>query len=100
MRGDIRVLVSKVKILGFGLNLQHCHQVSFVGLSDSYEAYYQAIRRCWRYGQQHPVDVYIVVSDAERGIVANVQRKETAADELNRGLVEHMKDFEREEVSA
>ena len=98
--GDIRVLVSKVKILGFGLNLQHCHQMGFVGLSDSYEQYYQAIRRCWRYGQKHPVDVHIVVSDAERGIVANVQRKEAAADELNRGLVEHMKDFEREEVCA
>ena len=100
VRGDIRVLISKPKILGFGLNLQNCHQLGFVGLSDSYEAYYQAIRRCWRYGQQHPVDVHIVVSDAERGIVANVQRKEAAADELNRGLVEHMKDFEREEVCA
>lgn len=100
IKGDIRVMVSKVKILGFGLNLQHCHQVAFVGLSDSYEAYYQAIRRCWRYGQKHPVDVHIIVSDAERGIVANVQRKEQAADDLNRGLVEHMKDFELEEVCA
>lgn len=100
VRGDIRVLVSKVKILGFGLNLQNCHQVGFVGLSDSYEAYYQAIRRCWRYGQTSPVDVWIVVSDAERGIVANVQRKETAADEMNRGLIEHMREFERQEVCA
>jgi hypothetical protein len=100
VRGDIRVLISKPKILGFGLNLQHCHQLGFVGLSDSYEAYYQAIRRCWRYGQKHAVDVHIVVSDAERGIVANVQRKEAAADDLNRGLVEHMAAFEREEVCA
>lgn len=100
VRGDIRVLISKVKILGFGLNLQNCHQVGFVGLSDSYEAYYQAIRRCWRYGQTSPVDVWIVVSDAERGIVANVQRKEQSADALNRGLIEHMRDFERQEVCA
>ena len=98
--GDIRVLVSKVKILGFGLNLQHCHQMGFVGLSDSYEQYYQAIRRCWRYGQKHPVDVHIVVSDAERGIVANVQRKEADANAMNTGLIEHMRDFEREEVCA
>lgn len=98
--GDIRVIVSKVKIMGFGLNLQHCSQMAFVGLSDSYEQYYQAIRRCWRYGQTSQVDVHIVVSDAERGIVANVQRKEADADALNRGLVEHMQDFEREEVLA
>ena len=100
VNGDIRVIVSKPKILGFGLNFQNCHYVGFVGLSDSYESYYQAIRRCWRYGQKSPVDVYIVVSDSERGIVANVQRKEQAADALNRGLVEHMADFERQEVCA
>lgn len=100
LAGEIRVLISKAKILGFGLNLQCCHKIGFVGLSDSYEAYYQAIRRCWRYGQTSPVDVHIVVSDAERGIVANVQRKEQAADDLNRGLVEHMADFERQEVCA
>lgn len=100
VRGDIRVLISKAKILGFGMNFQHCDRMAFVGLSDSYEAYYQCIRRCWRFGQTKPVDVHIIVSDAERGIVENVRRKETAAQEMSLGLIEHMRDFEREELIA
>jgi hypothetical protein len=100
LRGEIRVLVSKIRILGFGLNLQHCHRMVFVGIGDSYEQYYQAIRRCWRFGQQHPVDVHIVVSEAETGVVANVRRKEEAASALSRELLSEMHDFEREELCA
>jgi hypothetical protein len=100
VRGDIRVLVSKPKILGFGLNFQHCHQMAFVGLSDSYEAYYQCIRRCWRFGQQRPVDAWVVVSEAERLVVENVRRKEVAASDLARDLLAHMAEFERAEVAA
>jgi superfamily II DNA or RNA helicase len=77
--GRIRVLVTKPSIAGFGMNFQNCHQMAFVGLSDSYEAYYQAIRRCWRFGQQRPVNVHVVVSDLERQIVDNVRRKEIEA---------------------
>jgi hypothetical protein len=98
VRGDIRVLVSKAKILGFGLNFQHCHQMAFVGMSDSYEAYYQCIRRCWRFGQTHAVDAWIVVSEAERLVVENVRRKEAAASDLARDLMAHMVEFERAEV--
>ena len=98
--GSIRVLVSKVKILGFGLNFQHCHQMLFVGLGDSYEQYYQAIRRCWRFGQTDPVAVHVVVSEAETGVVANVRRKEAAAAELARELLTEMHDFELEELCA
>jgi hypothetical protein len=98
--GRIRVLVSKVPILGFGLNFQHCHQMVFVGLGDSFESYYQAIRRCWRFGQQFPVDVAIVVSEAEVGVVKNVRAKEQRADELSRELLAAMRDFERQEVCA
>jgi superfamily II DNA or RNA helicase len=98
--GRTRVLITKAKIAGFGLNLQHCSKMAFVGLSDSYETYYQCIRRCWRFGQKQPVDVHIIVSDAERGIVENVRRKETAAQEMSLGLIEHMRDFEREELIA
>jgi SNF2 family DNA or RNA helicase len=68
-------------------------------MSDSYEAYYQCIRRCWRFGQQHPVDVYVVVSEAEQVIVENVRRKEAASRSLSDQLVAEMRDFEREEVS-
>lgn len=100
LAGDIRVLVSKVKILGFGLNFQHCHQMAFLGLSDSYEAYYQAVRRCWRFGQRHPVDAHVVVSDAERLVVENVRRKEHAGARLAADLLTHMADFERKEIAA
>lgn len=98
--GDLRVLISKLKILGYGMNFQHCHHMAFVGLSDSYEQYYQGIRRCWRYGQKHPVSVSIVVSEAERMVVENVRRKEAAAADLSANLLTHMAVFEREEVGA
>lgn len=97
---DTRVLVTKPKIAGFGLNLQMCSRMVFVGLSDSYETYYQCIRRCWRFGQTQPVDVHIVVSEAERGIVENVRRKETAARNMQDGLLAHMRDFEREALAS
>lgn len=98
--GTIRKLISKPKIMGFGLNLQVCHHMAFVGLSDSYETYYQCIRRCWRFGQTKPVHVHIVVSDAERGIVENVRQKEAKATAMSLGLLEHMRDFEREEIAS
>ncbi len=67
---------------------------------DSYESYYQGIRRCWRFGQRRPVDVSIVVSDAERGIVENVRRKEANADAMSAALLTHMREFERAELVA
>lgn len=100
LSGTSKVLITKPKIAGFGLNLQMCSKMVFVGLSDSYETYYQCIRRCWRFGQTSPVDVHIVVSDAERGIVENVRQKEAKADAMSAGLLEHMRDFEREELAS
>lgn len=100
VRGDIRVLVSKIRILGYGLNFQHCHQMAFVGIGDSYEQYYQAIRRCWRYGQRRPVDAYVIVSEAERLVVENVRRKEANHENLSRYLLQHVTEFEREELWA
>lgn len=88
--GQIRVLVTKPSIAGFGMNFQNAHKMVFVGLSDSYEAYYQAIRRCWRFGQTSPVDVHIVVSELEGQIVANVRRKEREATRVVGGLVRHV----------
>jgi hypothetical protein len=99
-RGDIRVLISKAKILGFGMNFQNCASMAFVGISDSYETYYQCIRRCWRFGQQRPVDVHIVVSEAERMVVENVRRKEADASDLSANLLAHLAEFERQEVGA
>lgn len=77
--GDYPVLITKPSVAGWGMNWQHCARMAFVGLGDSYEAYYQCIRRCWRYGQTRPVDVHIVLSDLEAQIAANVTRKEAAA---------------------
>lgn len=85
----IRVLVTKPSIAGFGMNFQNCHKMAFVGLSDSYEAYYQAIRRCWRFGQKHPVDVHVVVSKLERQIVDNVRSKEIEAEHMTAALVRY-----------
>jgi hypothetical protein len=75
-RGETRILVSKASICGYGLNWQHCARQIFVGLSFSYENYYQAIRRCWRFGQARPVVVHVIGADTERAIRAVVARKE------------------------
>jgi len=85
--GAIRCLVTKIPIAGMGLNLQRAAQQVFVGIGDSYEGYYQAIRRSWRFGQTEPVDVHIVVSELERQIVANVQRKEADASAMTADLI-------------
>jgi len=77
--GDIRVLVTKPKIAGFGMNFQNCHRMVFLGLSDSWESYYQSIRRCWRFGQTKTVDARVVVSDIEQQIVHNIRHKEAQA---------------------
>jgi len=77
--GRIRVLVTKPKIAGFGLNWQHCARVGFVGVTDSWEAYYQAVRRCWRFGQTRPVQVYLFTSEPEGAVRDNLLRKERDA---------------------
>jgi hypothetical protein len=89
--GDYDVLITKPSIASQGLNYQHCHQMAFVGLGDSYEQYYQAIRRCYRYGQTRVVQAHIIVSDLESQIVANVNRKEKQANGITRELVAEMK---------
>jgi len=80
--GRARVLVSKSTIFGFGLNLQNCANVAFVGLSDSYEQLYQAIRRCWRFGQTRPVNVYLITAETEGAVVKNIARKERQSAEM------------------
>lgn len=87
-RGEYRVLVSKPSICGWGLNWQHCARVAFVGVTDSFEAYYQAVRRCWRFGQTRPVRVVMFAADIEQSVVRNLERKRIDAlamqDELAR----------------
>lgn len=91
--GRIRVLVTKPSIAGFGMNWQHCHQMAFVGLSDSYEQFYQAVRRCWRFGQEQPVDVLVVTAEAEGAVVQNIKRKEAEAARMAEEMVDRMHDL-------
>ena len=89
--GTIQRMVTKPAIASQGLNYQRCSHMAFVGLNDSYESYYQAIRRCYRYGQQNIVHAYIVLSDLESQIATNVQRKEREASRVTSGLVREMR---------
>lgn len=90
--GEIRVLVTKPAIAGFGMNFQNASRMAFVGLSDSYESYYQAIRRCWRFGQTEPVHVHIVLSELESEIAGNVRAKERQAARMTDRLIAHMQE--------
>lgn len=89
--GRIRVLVTKPSIAGFGLNWQHCARVAFVGLSYSYEQFYQAIRRCWRFGQTREVECYVVVAESEGPVARAIREKEAQARELMAEIVVHMR---------
>jgi hypothetical protein len=88
--GRARVIVSKPSIAGFGMNWQHCRNMVFVGLSDSYEQLYQALRRCWRFGQKREVHAHIVTANTEGAVLANIKRKELQAQELFAGMVKRM----------
>jgi hypothetical protein len=96
--GSISRLVTKPRIAGFGMNWQHCSNVAFVGLSDSYEQFYQATRRCWRFGQTRPVDVHIITADTEGAVVSNIERKEADARRMAENMIEHMADLTSAEL--
>lgn len=98
--GDIKHLITKPGIAAFGLNWQHCARMAFVGMSDSYESYYQAIRRCYRYGQTRPVHAHIVLSHLEAQIAANVTRKEREASRFTGELVAQMRNADHWSAAA
>jgi hypothetical protein len=89
--GNTRVLVTKPRIGAFGLNWQHCHRVTFFP-SHSFEQYYQGVRRCWRFGQTNAVEVDIITTEGEVGVLENLKRKASAADQMFTELVAHMND--------
>ena len=95
---EYKVLVTKPKIAGFGMNFQNARNMVFVGLGDSWESYYQSIRREWRFGQDREVNVYIILSEIEREIYENVMRKEALAAEMKKELMKEMSVFEAEEL--
>jgi hypothetical protein len=97
--GKIKAIISKPEIYGFGINLQNCHKIIFVGLSDSFEQYYQVVRRCWRFGQKHPVDVYIITSEAEGAVKQNIERKQKDAEKMTAEMVKHTKEILKAEIA-
>lgn len=97
--GNIRCLVSKPSIFGFGSNFQSCHNMIFCGLSDSYERFYQAVRRCWRFGQEHEVNVYIILSEKEANVLENIKKKQAQMDEMQKQMTALMKDVTLSEIN-
>lgn len=97
--GKIRVLVSKPSICGFGMNWQHCADTGFVGLSDSFEQVFQAIRRFWRFGQTKSVNVHFIAAETEGAVVANIARKEADAERMADAMVRHMADLTAENIT-
>lgn len=91
--GDIRILITKPKIAGFGMNWQHCADTGFVGLNDSFEQVYQAVRRFWRFGQTQPVNVHFIAASTEGAVLENLKRKEADAERMGEGMVAHMADM-------
>ena len=96
--GELRVLISKPKIAGYGLNMQHCARMAFVGLDDSFEKFYQAVRRCYRFGQKRNVQVHLFTSENEGQILANLKRKEAQHHQISANMIEHMKDIMNNEL--
>lgn len=96
--GAHRVLVSKVRIAGYGLNFQHCARLVFAGISHSFEQRYQAERRLWRFGQRRPVDVFTIRAETEGPIVANLLAKQRAAEEMSEAMVAAMREMMRAEI--
>lgn len=99
LRRERPVMISKPSIMGFGLNFQHCANMAFVGVTDSWEAYYQAVRRCWRFGQTKPVEVHVFSSEMEGAVVANLARKEKDAQIMSAELSAATRDVVRETVT-
>lgn len=87
--GKLRVLITKSSIAGFGINMQNCHNMIFCGMDFSWESYYQAVRRCYRFGQQNRVNVHIVMSSQEQGVLDIVLNKEQEATRMTDELVNH-----------
>lgn len=97
LRGDKKALICKPVMFGHGLNWQHCCKMFFVGLSFSYESYYQAIRRCWRFGQKRPVHVHVAMADTEKAIFDTIARKSEDHDTMKRAMTLAMRRAMRSE---
>jgi len=93
LAGEAPILLSKPRIIGFGLNLQLCADTIFVGLNDSFEQVYQAVRRFWRFGQTRPVTAHFIAASTEGAVLANLRRKEAEAERMGAAMVAQMADL-------
>lgn len=100
LNGEARCLITHPAIAGFGLNLQHCARMAFIGLGDSWEMYYQCLRRCWRFGQAREVVAHIVLTEPEQVIFDNILAKERQAQEMGRELLRHVREYEQAELQS
>ena len=98
INGKIRVLISKPRIFGMGLNFQNCHNTIFCGTDFSYESYYQTVRRFYRFGQKNEVNVYIVIGSTEQRILNAVREKEKLQQEMKMGIKNQIRDYQNAEL--
>lgn len=98
-KDEVRILVSKPSIAGYGMNWQNCHNMIFCGLSDSYEMFYQAIRRCYRFGQTKPVNVHVIISEAEMNVLNNIKKKEHKHQQMSENMIAIMSDIMKSEIN-
>ncbi len=99
-KDKIKCLVSKQKIAGWGMNWQNCSNMVFVGLSDSFEALYQAVRRCYRFGQEKDVNVHVITHETEGAVVRNIKRKELQFEEMSDSMTENMSEITKKEIKS
>ena len=96
--GKLKRIVTKPKIAGLGMNWQICNKAAFVGLSDSWEQFYQAVRRIWRFGQDKEVDIHIFIEEREGAVLKNIQRKDKQASAMIQAMVKYMKEITKQEL--
>lgn len=96
--GDIKFLVSKPSICGFGMNFQKCHNMIFCGISDSYEKFYQAVRRCYRFGQDNEVNVYVIISQRELSVLNNIKKKQEQHERMSQEMIDRISEILKNEI--
>lgn len=93
--GRYEKIVSKASICGYGMNWQHCNRMVFAGLGHSFEQFHQAIGRVWRFGQTRPVEIHVITSDLEIGVLANVKRKQAAHESMFDSMLKYTLDVNK-----
>lgn len=99
LSGNSDILISKPQMFGYGLNLQQSCNTAFVGLSDSWEQLYQAIRRLWRFGQVNPVNAHIIIEEREGSVLKNIKRKDRQAEHMQKSMIGHVKEILKKEIT-